>query len=212
MQPQSLWVSGRLQYKNFNPDDHRYVVSDANSSNGAQSSNVEVNSSGRWKVGIERRNGDKWEPLAINASLKENEGTLSAGGAVLNLYAPPMVDIKMMAWALPLLAVKWLSLICFHSDLLGLVDLSRSVLDSEPLLHRVVKPNTTLERVNPLAKPGQKMPPKVPKPRSIPKMVSGLANGLVVRNQNTSTERVKMLRRPSGSPVMVMDCCLGSQW
>ena len=67
------------------PAKHRYVVSDANSSNGANISNTNVNSSGRWKIGIEKQIGSKWEALDITAALKDTEGTLRAGGVELKL-------------------------------------------------------------------------------------------------------------------------------
>ena len=68
------------------PKDHRYVVSDANSSNGTHESAVSVNSSGRWKVGMESmdKNG-QWNPLDISANFKGDEGSLTAGALKLSL-------------------------------------------------------------------------------------------------------------------------------
>ena len=65
---------------------HRYVIADANTSNGHHKSAVSVNSSGRWKIGIESmdKNG-RWNPLDISAKFNGETGTLSAGGMTLNL-------------------------------------------------------------------------------------------------------------------------------
>ena len=68
------------------PKDHRYVISDANSSNGTHESATSVNSSGRWKIGIESQDGNgQWNPLDISAKFDGDNGTLTAGGVTLNL-------------------------------------------------------------------------------------------------------------------------------
>ena len=68
------------------PKDHRYVISDANSSNGTHENATSVNSSGRWKIGIESQDQNgQWNPLDISAKFDGDNGTLTAGGVTLNL-------------------------------------------------------------------------------------------------------------------------------
>ena len=204
--PVGLWdVAGSM------PKDHRYVISDANSSNGTHESATSVNSSGRWKIGIESQDGNgQWNPLDISAKFDGDNGILTAGGVTLNLVRTSDGGYQDDGMGFTSVGGAMVEFDMHPDNSLGQNALTPIVQVWALRQLKVVKPNTIQVRKIPLVRHGKKTTPKVQKPKSMQPTESGLASGSAVPSLNTSMVPAKTLSAPNGSLVMVTDSWCGT--
>ena len=130
--PPGIW---KLTVLNAPPDaNQRIVVANVNKGqgeyDGREGNTFEVNSSGRWKVGIDSEQNGTWKPQTpkVTAQLETYVEFEVGGLRVVAERELVMVVTKMMEQELFLSVGKWSSLILIHLVLRGLVEVIPSVL------------------------------------------------------------------------------------